>query len=402
MGDKILIVDDEPLNIVLYSEMLEPNGYIIVSAMDGIEALEVIEKELPRLVILDWNMPRLDGLETLKRIKSNELLKDIPVIMITGVMTSSQNLMEAMKYGAIDFLRKPFDKLELQARVKSMLLLSNSMLELKEKYHQIQSKSIFINILLESVPHPMVYYTVDGLIIGYNSKFLQLVNAEQSLVNALIYRVFDRDNREKHMSSDFELINSKKHITYEVLLNSNNNEYLISKNIFNDSLGNTEGIVCMITEISELKKTHRENLDTKKKELASSALRLIQITELNNNMIGELKLVGMHSSAKGKEMVKEIIKKFSIQSGENVWKEFEMRFENVYESFYSQLNQKFPDLTPGERKLCALLRLNLSTKDIAAITFQNPQSIDVARYRLRKKLNLQNDDNLVDFLLKLD
>ena len=79
-----------------------------------------------------------------------------------------------------------------------------------------------------------------------------------------------------------------------------------------------------------------------------------------------------------------------------------MRFEQVYEVFYKRLMEQFPDLTPGERKLCALLRLNVSSKDIAAITFQNPQSVDMARYRLRKKLNLTGEDNLVDFLTKID
>jgi DNA-binding response OmpR family regulator len=279
-GSKILIVDDEPFNIDLFSEMLKQSDYEIVSASDGEEAIEVAKAEGPDLIILDWNMPRLDGLEALKHIKQIDYLKDVPVIMITGIMTSPDNLTAAMHEGAIDFIRKPFDKIEFQARVRSMLLLSKS--------------------------------------------------------------------------------------------------------------------------ISEIKKAHEENIENKKRELASSALRLIQITELNNRMIADLSEITEHANKKGKELIKSIINQFGIRSGENIWNEFETRFENVYETFYQQLNHRFPDLTPGEKKLCALLRLNLSTKDIAAITFQNPQSIDVARYRLRKKLNLGQDENLVDFLMKID
>jgi DNA-binding response OmpR family regulator/DNA-binding CsgD family transcriptional regulator len=277
---KILIADDEPYNIELFSEMLKQPNYEIVSATNGYEAVEVAVEEIPNLIILDWNMPRLDGLEALKAIKRIEKLIDIPVIMITGIMTSRENLLTAMNEGAIDFIRKPFEKLEFVARVKSMLLLSKS--------------------------------------------------------------------------------------------------------------------------ISEMKRAHEEKVENQKRELASSALRLIQVTELNNRMISDLNSIAEHTNKKGKEIIRGIINSFSIHSGENVWNEFETRFENVYETFYQQLIKRFSDLTPGERKLCALLRLNLSTKDIAAITFQNPQSIDVARYRLRKKFNLEQDENLVDFLMKID
>jgi hypothetical protein len=68
------------------------------------------------------------------------------------------------------------------------------------------------------------------------------------------------------------------------------------------------------------------------------------------------------------------------------WKEFEARFENVFESFYDGLNSRNFDLTPGEKKLCALLRLNLSSKDIAALTFQNSQSVDMVPLPIKKEI----------------
>ena len=87
---------------------------------------------------------------------------------------------------------------------------------------------------------------------------------------------------------------------------------------------------------------------------------------------------------------------------EKIWNELETRFEDTFDSFYKALLEMFPALTPNERKLCALLRSGLSSKDIALLTFQNPQSVDVARYRLRKKLHLTNEENITDFLLMLD
>ena len=83
------------------------------------------------------------------------------------------------------------------------------------------------------------------------------------------------------------------------------------------------------------------------------------------------------------------------------WEEFEVRFQEVYTGYYTKLNTKFPDLTPNELRLCAFFRLNMTTKEIAAITYQSTNSIVVARYRLRKKLGLEKEENLVGFLSKI-
>ena len=82
----------------------------------------------------------------------------------------------------------------------------------------------------------------------------------------------------------------------------------------------------------------------------------------------------------------------------HMWSEFETHFSTVFEDFYINLNKRYPGLTPNESKLCALLRLNLSTKEIASITAQNPKSVDMARYRLRKKMNLNSTDNILDII----
>ena len=88
-------------------------------------------------------------------------------------------------------------------------------------------------------------------------------------------------------------------------------------------------------------------------------------------------------------------------SEDDTWNEFEMRFKEIHEDFYTQLGQLFPNLTPNELRLCAFLKLNLSTKEISSITYQSPESIKTARYRLRKKLNLDRDSNLTSFLHSL-
>lgn len=401
-NSRILIVDDEPLNLLLYAEILKSSGFTVLQAEDGVGAIRTAEEEIPDLILLDWNMPNLDGFEALKILKSKESTKEIPVIMITGVMTSPDNLQRAMNEGASDFIRKPFDRIELNARIRSLLSLSMSMKEIKEKYLIIDNKNKFIETLIESVPQPLVYYTIDGIIAGFNIHFLKLIETDdQNIMNTLVYRYLSEAERIQYFNTDMDIIDNKKDIVYECKLGKEQKDYVVSKSLISDSVGKLKGILVIMTEISELKKAHNELMESKKRELTSSALRLIQISEMNNSLIDELEKVYEHTSPKGAELLKNIISQFNINSGINVWKEFEARFENVFESFYDGLNSRNFDLTPGEKKLCALLRLNLSSKDIAALTFQNSQSVDMARYRLRKKLNLNPEENLVDFLMKI-
>jgi CheY-like chemotaxis protein len=150
---KILIADDESLNLLLYSEIFKNSGYDIVTAQDGLEAIQLVDSESPDLIILDWNMPRMDGLMALKSIKENPKTSIIPVIMITGIMTASENLVNALDAGAVDFIRKPFDRIELKSRVKSMLLLSRTMSELEDKFKEIDQNNRFINTLIDSLPN---------------------------------------------------------------------------------------------------------------------------------------------------------------------------------------------------------------------------------------------------------
>lgn len=403
MQRKLLIVDDEPLNISLLTEMLGRNAFTYFRAFNGEECLATSRAERPDLIILDWQMPLMDGLEALRHLKASEDTSDIPVLMVTGVMNSPEDLVVAMEEGAVDFLRKPFDRLELNARVRNMLLLSDSIRDLKEKYCIIESSNKLIQSLFKGVPHPLVYYNLDGQILQCNSLFEELTGVPATrLTGTMIYRYFSAEQSSFHFQQDVEMIALGSGRSYEGFLGDDQREFIFSKDLLSDFRGKHVGIISVMTDVSEIKRSHAELIEGKKRELVSSALRLIHISEINNNLITELEKINRYASVEGRELIGQMIQRNKITAAESVWQDFEARFENVYELFYNRLQEKCPDLTPGERKLCALLRLNISSKDIAAITFQNPQSVDMARYRLRKKLNLNPEDNLVDFLLKID
>lgn len=117
---KVLIVDDnsESLNVITY--FLKPVGYQLITAADGVQALEYINKELPDIVLLDVMMPKLNGFQVCERLKKDERTFHIPIIMITALKELKDKI-RALEAGADDFITKPFESVELLTRVKSLL-----------------------------------------------------------------------------------------------------------------------------------------------------------------------------------------------------------------------------------------------------------------------------------------
>jgi CheY-like chemotaxis protein len=121
----ILLVDDDPENresVIRFLNNAAEQINILV-ATNGVQALNIAKKKLPDLIIMDWEMPEMDGIEATSKIKKISACNGIPIIMFTGVRTSSADLQLALQAGAIDFLRKPIENVELMARINSMLLL---------------------------------------------------------------------------------------------------------------------------------------------------------------------------------------------------------------------------------------------------------------------------------------
>lgn len=401
---KLLIVDDDSINLTLVTEMLGRNTYNYFRASNGHECIDIAIREHPSMIIMDWQMPEMDGMEALRYLKTDPSTSPIPVLMMTGVMTAPADLMAAMEEGAVDYLQKPFDRLELRARVRNMLMLSDAITELNAQYRELETSSRMIEMLFAGIPHPLVYYTAEGAIIRFNSHFQNLIHngGEEPVVGRVIYTLYPDSVRSVHMQHDMDLLNKRHDLSYEASCGFSADIYIYSKRVHQHPDGTVAGIICSMTDITLLKQSHEAHMESKKRELVSSALRLIHVSEMNNILIAELNKLHNHVDEAGLRIISGIVEKNNLTTAEGVWQDFESRFEQVYESFYQTLNAQYPDLTPGERKLCALLRLNISSKDIAAITLQNPQSVDMARYRLRKKLKLSPDVNLVDFLLKID
>lgn len=131
MPQKILIVDDDPLNLDLLEQELAEQDYLLARAANGEEALEQVKSFLPDLLLLDYMMPKMNGLEVIQRLKHDDRYKGIPIILLTG-KGSQGDKVKGLDAGADDYVVKPFDAVELRARVRSMLRLKQMHDQLEE------------------------------------------------------------------------------------------------------------------------------------------------------------------------------------------------------------------------------------------------------------------------------
>ena len=168
------------------------------------------------------------------------------------------------------------------------------------------------------------------------------------------------------------------------------------------------GIVIIIVRV-RMKRAHDEQvklekeLEYKNKELTSYALNFIQKNELIENFsekIDEIKKQAEGSIVNELNRAKKLLD--DNNRIDNEWENFKRMFEEVHKGFFIAIKEKYPDIGNSELRLCALLRLNMNLKESSRILGISSDSVKTARYRLRKKLGLATEDNLVDFLIRFD
>ena len=296
---QILIVDDDPRQLkMLTSHLIDLNpGLKLLIATNGKAGLDIATKNKPDLILLDWEMPEMDGLELVKRLNADKTTHDIPVIMVTGVHNDVARLSEALEAGALDFINKPYNGVELVARIRA----------------QINHIAI-----------------------------LRKNKAQQEQLSAQAMELAEKE---------------------KVILKS------------------------------EVK--HHQ------KQLTMNTVNLLKQGHLLQTISEDIKELAQHSDEEGKKIIKSLLIKINDKSSEHLWSEFEVTFEKVHSGFYNKLSEKIPDISLREKRLCAFLKMNMSTKEISSITLQSPNSIDVAKHRLRKKTGFPSDDAFTAFLMNL-
>lgn len=163
---RILVVDDEYSNVEAVMSMIDDKNSEVFYAPNGQVAVELAKEEKPDIIIMDWEMPVMNGIEAIEAIRKTEGIEQIPIIVATGIKTNDQNLRKALATGAVDFLRKPYSEIEFNARVESALRIQRQHLtiekmlrdSIEQKQRQLTSmatidfqKSALLNELLEQV-----------------------------------------------------------------------------------------------------------------------------------------------------------------------------------------------------------------------------------------------------------
>ena len=150
----VLVVDDTPANLEILTQMLKDRGHRPRPVPSGALALRAAEHEAPDLVLMDINMPEMDGFETCLRLKANETLAKVPVLFISA-RSDTFDKIQAFRSGGVDYITKPFDLDEVTARVETHLELARLQRELNEQYDELKKLERLRDNLVHMVVHDM-------------------------------------------------------------------------------------------------------------------------------------------------------------------------------------------------------------------------------------------------------
>jgi tetratricopeptide (TPR) repeat protein len=304
---------------------------------------------------------------------------------------------------------------EIFEKIGNKLRLAKSQILLSRIYHETgqleKSKSLALKIL--NIGESLGYYEI---IVGAAGILNQVYLAQRDSVAAFRYFILENQYKDSLFLDEKQKTLTKLELQYQFEKNEQNLKIARQRKnvvifIVSGCLLFTLIIMFLILKQLRLKAkkmqlekaSHEQELAFKNKEMVINVMSLMK----KNEMLADLseKLITIEketTSSESKDAIKKVAHELQKSQEEEIWKEFSVRFKEVHGEFYNKLLQKFPTLSPNELKLCAFLRLNMSSKDIAELTGQRVSSLETARYRLRQKLGIANSDiNLITFLSSL-
>ncbi len=150
---KVLVVDDQKDNVFVLEDRLKREGYEVLKAYDGKACLGIAEEEAPDIILLDVMMPGMSGFEVCKILTESKATKNIPVILVTA-LTDAEDLKEGLQVGAFDYVKKPFNRVELIARVKAALRFRESQ-KIMLEFEKINTFSATVSTANHEIKQPL-------------------------------------------------------------------------------------------------------------------------------------------------------------------------------------------------------------------------------------------------------
>src|SRR5215208_4018376 len=166
---KVLLVDDQVENLIALEAVLEPLGQTLVRASSGHEALGFLLREEFALILMDVQMPELDGFETAAYIKRREKTRHVPIIFLTAISKELHHVFRGYSAGAVDYVLKPFDPLVLRSKVAVFI-------DLYEKERALRESERRFRTAFEHAPTGIALTTLDGRLVDANRALLTMLN----------------------------------------------------------------------------------------------------------------------------------------------------------------------------------------------------------------------------------
>jgi len=286
----ILAVDDRPENLLALETLLESPELEIVKAGSGDEALsKTIDHEFA-LILLDVQMPDMDGYETAELLRSVKKTSTIPIIFVTAANKEDYHVFKGYESGAVDYLFKPLEPVILTSKVRIFIELYKQRTLLEEKTRELDAKVIelealkleleeevkerkkaeerqkrttnFLSALLDAVPTPMFYKDKEGRYQGCNKAFSNFMGVTPDDIRGKrVDELWSGDQAAVYHQKDFELMQNPRHQVYEFKVTDKKGEaksVIFAKDVFRDEKGRVAGIIGAFSDISELKQTQEE------------------------------------------------------------------------------------------------------------------------------------------------
>lgn len=279
---KILIADDEPENLFLLREILSESDFEVITAENGAKALEIAESHIPDIILLDVLMPGINGFEVCRKLKSDHKLSHIPVVFLTA-SNDTESVLEGFKSGGVDYIRKPFEELEIMARLKTHLKINqlsniihkkkisveklNQKLQTKNK--ELEHNLRFTENLIESLPIPLFVKDMNGKYTHCNSMFEKYIKTDKAeIIGRTVHDLLEKKDADYMIKKDHEIESWEEVQRFEKnikVAEGKDRIILLNKSRFRDQNNQAAGIIGTFIDITEQKKNEQKILESEER-----------------------------------------------------------------------------------------------------------------------------------------
>ncbi len=204
---KVLVVDDVEKNLEIVGNILGEKGLAVSLANSGKQAIKIAKRMLPDLILLDINMPEMDGYQTCEILKNDEQTAHIPIIFLSA-LSEKGNIVKGLELGGVDYISKPFNKAELLARVNTHLELKNAKDQLKQKNEALQKSELNLK---EAIATKDKFFNI--IAHDLKSPFSSILGFSELLINNI--DKYDKDKTKRFVAN----INQSSKSTFKLLEN---------------------------------------------------------------------------------------------------------------------------------------------------------------------------------------